>query len=584
MKTRTLTIGALALGASALLAPTTFAAAYNAGVAAAGFDAEQAQTGVNLHPYAELRNLRDTGIFTLYVDVMKQGQESPAHSFQCRTPELASRAQFRCDGDFQTDEPGAYFVRARAGSIQAGDYFNGNSRYPGQQDSATLTLAEPEAPVDDLIIDAFGDASRYEGLHQNLLGGWTDDDGSLQSDQVSNGALRLISGGGGYWYSVLATDTCFDASPYTHLKLSLSASQRADLSLSLHTRDDSCSTRQGASQAVTVTVEPGAQEVLIPLKDFQLADLSKVHALVADHLQSGVEYDIADISLVSRDDNGDGDGDDNGDPDPGVPQINDEFTANQGQWYSRRQPNGAVDFGAADAAAGDNAALSLLFPGNPDLNSGDNASPYYASEVGYNQKTHYGRYETRVKFASCSPGEEAVNGIFIYDNDGTDKNGNGLADNTEIDIELLCGEPNILWLTTWTDYGGDSENQFRKKSRAIDMATGAYRETPAGMEGTYETVPAGALPNIGLADFPHADTYYTVGFDWHADRIRWYIKLDGKEVTLWDMRDAAMVPQRPAIFMLNLWHSPWHWFDYGPADYPAANAEMKVDYYRFTPF
>ncbi|HVK55055.1 MAG TPA: glycoside hydrolase family 16 protein [Burkholderiales bacterium] len=407
-----------------LMSPTqSSAATYNAGISQVGFNNPTAQVGSALNPYAVIRNLSTRGIFTVYVDVMKEGESLPVRSFSCRTPELTNRAEYRCASSYNAATPGIYRVRARASSIGSASFtFPGNSAYPGVKTSSPLSVTD---------------------------------------------------------------------------------------------------------SAVTPPTAP---------------------------------------------------------PAPGTPTINEEFTANLGSWYTRLQPTGAVTFGVADAAAGDQKALALMFPGNPALSADANAWPAYASEVGFNQKTHYGRYETRVKFATCAPSEEVVNGIFIYHNDGTDKNGNGLKDNTEIDFELLCGEPNVLWLTTWTDYSGDEPNQFRKKSRAIDMRTGDYRETPKGQEGNYDTFPAGNLSEVRMTGFPQAGAYYTVGFDWYSNRIRWYIVINGKEVTLWDLTDTSVIPQNPATFMLNIWHSPTHWYTYDVGQYPDANSTMYVDYFRFTPF
>jgi len=72
-----------------------------------------------------------------------------------------------------------------------------------------------------------------------------------------------------------------------------------------------------------------------------------------------------------------------------------------------------------------------------------------------------------------------------------------------------------------------------------------------------------------------------LGFEWHADRIRYFIVLDGSELTLWDFRDAAHVPELEAPFLFNLWHAPMDWWTGASADYPAADATMSVDWLRY---
>jgi chitodextrinase len=262
------------------------------------------------------------------------------------------------------------------------------------------------------------------------------------------------------------------------------------------------------------------------------------------------------------------------------PEIEENFASQQG-WYTRAQAGGAVTFNTYDASALDSAVVDLRFPGDPNMPWGEGDTPSYASEAVFNTKTHYGRYEARVKFATCEPTEELVNGIFIYHNDGSDQNGNGIADNTEIDFEWLCGEPDTLWLTTWTDY--ESDTAFRKKSRAINLRTGDYKQTANGREGEHGNyTETGNMPDVRIADFP-SNHYYVLGFDWEPDRIHWYMIIDGKEVTLWDLTQQNIIPQREANFIVNLWHSAHHWNTWTPADYPSSDGHMRVDYFHYTP-
>jgi hypothetical protein len=182
-----------------------------------------------------------------------------------------------------------------------------------------------------------------------------------------------------------------------------------------------------------------------------------------------------------------------------------------------------------------------------------------------------------LQLASCAPSEEVVNGIFVYDYGG-DSNENGITDNSEIDIEILCGEPHIIYLTSWTDY--DDDGSFRKWSRAVDTRTGEYRESVTS--GTYGLGPVlGVIEQARQPGFPRVDELYELGFDWQPDSIRFFIVLDGAEVTLWDFTDASLIPQQPARFMLNVWHPRSHWWAGGAAGYPANDATMRVDWFRY---
>jgi hypothetical protein len=185
-----------------------------------------------------------------------------------------------------------------------------------------------------------------------------------------------------------------------------------------------------------------------------------------------------------------------------------------------------------------------------------------------------------VRFASCAADEELVNGIFTYFNDGSDQNGNGIGDNSEIDIELLCGEPQLLWLTVWTDYQTNPSVAFRKTTRVIDMRNGNYHQTRAGMEGVYDVAPGGRLPGITETDFPNPNRFYVLGFDWQPSYVRYYATLGGSEVELFRLDGSARVPQRPGRFLLNLWHAHVHWMKGGAADYPKVSTTMHVDWVR----
>jgi hypothetical protein len=262
--------------------------------------------------------------------------------------------------------------------------------------------------------------------------------------------------------------------------------------------------------------------------------------------------------------------------DAGAPTYETQFVSGEG-FSSRSQLQGAVRFGVDEAGAEDGKIVTLLFPGDPAKGPNDGAGPANASEIDAARKFSFGTYRTRVKFARCSATEELVNGIFTYFNDGTDHDGDQIVDNAEIDIEILCSNPAKISLTIWKEYSSDT--RFIKLTRVVDTATGNYSESPNDHE--YGLVPKGHDDVFKRPDFPNPDAFYEMGFEWHADRIRYFIVLDGTEVTLWDFRDAAHVPQLESPFLFNLWHAPTDWWTGAGADYPAADATMSVDWFRY---
>jgi hypothetical protein len=260
----------------------------------------------------------------------------------------------------------------------------------------------------------------------------------------------------------------------------------------------------------------------------------------------------------------------------GAPTYETQFASGDG-FTSRSQAKGSVRFGVDDSSAEDQKAVALLFPGDPTLGASDGAGPANASEIDATRKFSFGTYRTRVKLARCTATEELVNGVFTYFNDGTDHDGDQIIDNSEIDIEILCSDPAKISLTIWREYSSDT--QFVKLTRMVDIATGDYSESPSDHE--YGLVAKGHDDTFRHPGFPSSDAFYEMGFEWHADRIRYFIVLDGSEVTLWDFRDASHVPQLEAPFLFNLWHAPTNWWTGASADYPAADATMSVDWFRY---
>jgi hypothetical protein len=275
------------------------------------------------------------------------------------------------------------------------------------------------------------------------------------------------------------------------------------------------------------------------------------------------------------DQGGDGDAGGDGDVSGTPPDIEEQFTSLDDWSQNINSPEGGISI-QEDARADDHSLASFVFPGNPQFGANDNTSPGYANELVLNDHSfHYGKFETRVRFSSCSNGEEVVDGIFTYAHGG-DQNNNGITDNSEIDIEYLCGTPEILWLTVYTDYDDFVQGGLRKLTRQVDMRTGKYTLLT---DFPPEETESGTIDGLALPNFP-GDTFYRVGFEWRATFVRYYIVLDGKEVDLFTIDQADRIPIEPAEFLINIWHTPEHWDGSGTADYPANDALMLLDWVK----
>jgi len=137
----------------------------------------------------------------------------------------------------------------------------------------------------------------------------------------------------------------------------------------------------------------------------------------------------------------------------------------------------------------------------------------------------------------------------------------------------------VIFLSVWTDYAFATET-FRKHTRAIDLATGDIWESPSDHE--YGLVARGNDPAIRLPTLLDPTRFLEVGFEWHADRVRYFAVVDGAEQTLWQLTGAARVPGQPGAIMFSVWHPGEHWFGGGaPPDHPAHDAVMLVDWVRY---
>jgi beta-glucanase (GH16 family) len=259
-----------------------------------------------------------------------------------------------------------------------------------------------------------------------------------------------------------------------------------------------------------------------------------------------------------------------------LPTFSVDFTtADKSRFYSRADNGGSATFGAANANAADNAVAELIFKGSAALGPSDKLSPDFATEIGTNQAFGYGTFRTRVQLAKCASSEELVNGVFTYFNDGKDHDGDGLIDNSEIDIEILCSDPSIISLTIWSEYTSDTAKQG--VSRVIHTKTGTYEDSL----NDSTSIGSGTLPAFKLAGFPDPSAFYEMGFEWHASSLRYFIVVGGNEITLWTYTDAKYIPSLPAAFLFNVWHSNDWWNSQGTADYPASDAVMRVDWFRY---
>lgn len=229
----------------------------------------------------------------------------------------------------------------------------------------------------------------------------------------------------------------------------------------------------------------------------------------------------------------------------------------------------------------DGRALLLTLPAYPE------AGPRGGVGFETTREYTYGRFGTRMRTPDCT-GQDApgvISAAFTYSMDHQDTNGNGVTDNNEIDIEILCAQPDVVWMTIWTDYSETSDD-LRSISRVVNVRTGevlyncyivSYRtgcETP--LPG--ENLPASTTP---IPDFDAATQFRSYLFDWSPNRVTFFtFDNANRRVVLWDYRGPSeRIPQSPSLFMQNVWHSSrWDPFGAEPAhNQPTAPNTALID-------
>ncbi|HWA73917.1 MAG TPA: glycoside hydrolase family 16 protein [Polyangiaceae bacterium] len=269
---------------------------------------------------------------------------------------------------------------------------------------------------------------------------------------------------------------------------------------------------------------------------------------------------------------------------PGAnPTFEDDFRSNVGSWQTRTPlPGASTTFGTSDPDAIDQQVAELVFPGHPEFDSSDGAGADLATQIATERRFHFGTYRTRVEFGPCASNEHVVSAFLGYFSDGSDQNQNGITDDVEIDLQVVCGTPPYLYLTVFTDYQLDAggTERFRKLSRIVDFSSGDLYDTLAADQDEFSKT--GNDPVFSRPSALARSVYHELGFEWHATSLRFFLVLDGSERTLWTLTDPARIPVAPVTVIYNLWHADSAWYpNTGSADFPAHDVTLRVDWFRF---
>ena len=216
----------------------------------------------------------------------------------------------------------------------------------------------------------------------------------------------------------------------------------------------------------------------------------------------------------------------------------------------------------------------------------DSAGAGRGPEIISKNFTHFGSYATRLKVPDArdvQPNVGAVVGYFTYHVDSIP----GLS---EIDFEWLLADPTVIYVGTWTGHRGE----LVRVGRTINLAKGiiyetSYREnhngvrTPlTGMQNQPETIAA-------IPDFDASAGFYTYGFDWYPDRIKWWMlhPTSGERIVLWDYQGTTRgIPQHRTLYRMNFWHTKDWSVETNPLskEKPLHPYELEVDWMSYKPF
>jgi hypothetical protein len=244
----------------------------------------------------------------------------------------------------------------------------------------------------------------------------------------------------------------------------------------------------------------------------------------------------------------------------------------------------SLETGPVDGAR-DGRALRLTMPAHPEAGAGGGA--VIASDGLY----RYGRFGTRIRTVDCTgqdhPG--VVTGTFTYAPDHTDANGNGITDNSEIDIEILCAQPYVVYLSLWTDYD-ETGNDFREITRAVDLRTGTVlkncylrawgRPCDPGLRGENTPARVKAVPK-----FDSATQFHTFAFDWQPGHVAFTVDDGaGHSVLLWNYHGPrSRIPGLPSALYQNVTYTKvWDPYDGVAHNQPTVAESAYVDS-TFTP-
>lgn len=213
----------------------------------------------------------------------------------------------------------------------------------------------------------------------------------------------------------------------------------------------------------------------------------------------------------------------------------------------------------------------------------DSAGAGRGPEIISNNFTHFGTYAARLKVPDVKkvqPNVGAVVGYFTYYMDSV----YGLS---EIDFEWLIADPTIIYIGTWTGPRGS----LKRIGRTVNLAKGIIYQTGYKEGHGGENIPFTGMQNqpetiAAIDGYDASAKFYTYGFDWHPDRITWWMMDDisRKKIILWDYKGSTVgIPQNATYYRMNYWHTDAWSVQTNPLslEKPLQPYELEVDWMSY---
>jgi hypothetical protein len=261
-----------------------------------------------------------------------------------------------------------------------------------------------------------------------------------------------------------------------------------------------------------------------------------------------------------------------------------KFNKDRSKYFEFSHEGKDVEFGEKSNTGNDRGpgthVLSLKL--DPNTPPGGGKGPELISK----RFTHFGTYAACFKIPDVreiQPNAGAVVGYFTYHVDRVE----GLS---EIDYEWLIADPRIIYIGTWTGPRGT----LQRIGRTINLAEGKIYSTThrvghhgtrmplSGLQNEPETIPA-------IEGYDASKYFYTYGFDWYPERIRWWVlnPHTADTVVLWNYYGSPLgIPQNESRYRLNFWYTADWPVETNPLsiERPIQPYEVEVDWMSYEPW